>query len=153
MNIEDYLADEILIIKESGEMPEVAYHSTLYFLCQDEEGPQIQLNQPELLTLKKAVCHRYRTIIQRDLTPANRDKSLYRGMERAICNWDRLKLYCINEDFDYEEVRLEIADNLKTFLIKEREDMAQGQPTSINCTRDRLCHFLEEMGLADLAEI
>lgn len=152
MNKEDYLADEILIIKESGEMPEVAYHSALYFLCRDEEGPQIKLNDQDLLPLKKAICHRYRTIIKRDLTPDNRDKSIYRGMARAICNWQRLKLFCNNENFDYAGIKEEIAGEVTGFLAQEEADMADGRQSSINCHGEDLCLFLEEMGLGKLKD-
>ena len=97
MKKEDLLTDEVLIIEESGEMPEVAYHGTIYYLTRDPDGPSLTLDAQDHIPLKKAVIQRYMTIMIRDLTPDNRSKSLYRGLERCICNWQRLKLFSTRE--------------------------------------------------------
>jgi len=90
---EMYLEDEVLFIEESGEMPEVAMHSSLYFLCSDPEGPGLELRQEDRIPLKIAVLTRYQTIILRDLQPANRKKSIYRGLQRSAINWQRRKIW------------------------------------------------------------
>lgn len=37
---EGYLFDEVLILQDSGEIPEIAYHTSLYYLTEDPEGPE-----------------------------------------------------------------------------------------------------------------
>ncbi|MCK4838975.1 MAG: hypothetical protein KAS94_09220, partial [Desulfobulbaceae bacterium] len=81
------LADELLLVRHSGEIPEVALHGSIFFLTRDPNGPTIEITPAELLLLKKMVVSRYQEIIHRDLDPNNRDKGLYRGLGRCIINW------------------------------------------------------------------
>ena len=83
---EIYLGDEILILGDSGEIPEIAYHTTLHYLCDDPEGPGLTLEPEDFHRLREPVVARYRWIIMRDLDPANRDKRIYRGVARSIAN-------------------------------------------------------------------
>ena len=99
-----HLADELLIVRHSGEIPEVALHGSIFFLTRDPDGPTIDITPAELLLLKKMVVARYREIITRDLDANNRDKGLYRGLARCICNWQRLKRFCQREDFATDSV-------------------------------------------------
>jgi len=142
------LAEEILIVRHSGEIPEVAYHGSLYYLTDDEEGPQLSLSDEDRRQLKEQVVARYKEIMLRDLTPENRDKSLYRGLARCIVNWHRLCQFCEREQHSMNGVREEIAEALLHFLHHEARDVAGGKrKSSINCTQDELCAFLDEMGL------
>lgn len=148
MHKEDILADEVLIIEESGEMPEVAYHGAVYFLTKDPEGPRLKLDARDHVPLKKAVITRYLTIMTRDLTPDNRSKSIYRGLERCICNWQRLRLFSNRESLDISHVREKIARELFIFLKTERDDVNGGKcPTCINCSKADLENFIRELGL------
>jgi len=150
-----HLHDELLIVRHSGEIPEVALHSSIYFLTRDPDGPVIDLSQEELLLLKKMVLARYQEIINRDLDPDNRDKSLYRGLARCICNWQRLKRFCRREGFATDSFRKEIAGGIITLLNKESLDIAtQKRTASINCTALELTEFLDELGInfADLPD-
>ncbi|MHB1014801.1 MAG: hypothetical protein ACYC2W_05950, partial [Desulfurivibrionaceae bacterium] len=70
---ESLLAEEILIVRHSGEIPEIAFHSSLYYLCEDPAGPQLTLREKELDILRQQVVARYRDILLRDLSPENRD--------------------------------------------------------------------------------
>ena len=145
-----WLADEILMLNDGGEMPEVAYHSSLYFLCQDPDGPQLELDEADLLALKGAVVGRYKTIIMRDLTPENRFTSIYRGVERSCANWQRLEGYGRREGLTtlVDDMRPEIARALLAFLRQEYHDVVEaGQPTSINCDATRLNEFGTALGL------
>ena len=142
------LAEEILIVRHSGEIPEVAYHGSLYYLTDDEEGPQLSLSDEDRRQLKDQVVARYKEIMLRDLAPENRDKSLYRGLARCIVNWQRLCQFCRREHHGMEGVREEVADALMHFLHHEAGDVAEGRrKSSINCTSDELHAFLIEMGL------
>lgn len=146
---EFYLSEEVLIVRHSGEIPEVAYHGSVFFLTADPEGPQLLLDDRDLALLKDQVIARYRELILRDLTPANRDKSIYRGLKRCITNWQRLCRFCANEHRETTGVRTEVAAALERFLVKENKDIAAGRRTaSINCTAAELDGFRKELGLA-----
>ena len=148
MRKEDFLDDEVLIIEESGEMPEVAYHGAVYFLTKDPDGPGLTLEEKDHIPLKKAVVSRYMTIMTRDLTPENREKSIYRGLERCICNWQRLKLYSERENIDISHVRIKTARELTSFLKSERDDVFHRKcPTAINCSKADLENFMRDLGL------
>ncbi len=43
-----YLEEELLLIENSGEIPEVAYHGSLYFLREDPDGPALNLSDEDL---------------------------------------------------------------------------------------------------------
>ncbi|MBC8317653.1 MAG: hypothetical protein H8E41_07075 [Desulfobulbaceae bacterium] len=148
MHKEDILTDEALIIEESGEMPEVAYHGAIYYLTRDPDGPSLTLEQQDHLPLKKAVIQRYTTIMIRDLTHENRSKSLYRGLERCICNWQRLKLFSTRENMDISHVRQKTAQELVAFLKMESSDVGKGKYEScVNCSRTDLEEFIRDLGL------
>ena len=148
MQKEDLLTDEVLIIEESGEMPEVAYHAAIYYLTKDSDGPELTLKTEDHLPLKKAVIQRYMTIMIRDLTPDNRSKSLYRGLERCICNWQRLKIFSSRENLDISHVREKTAQKLVAFLKQESDDVGSGKYEScVNCSRTDLEEFILDIGL------
>jgi hypothetical protein len=142
------LADEFLLVRHSGEIPEVALHSSLYYLTRDPAGPGITLAGRDLALLKDAVQERYREIILRDLDPENRDKGLYRGLARCLANWGRLSRFCRREGRDVGEIRREVAKALQHFIARELEDVLSGSRVScINCTRLEFEHLLAELGL------
>ena len=154
-NKKDYIEEEALIVRHSGEIPEVAYHSSLYYLTKDVEGPQLELNEKDLLQLKKIVVERYCEIIRRDLNPDNRDKTIYRGLSRSYANWLRLTKFCMRDNFQIEEIRTEMAMLLKKFLHNEaKEVFSRERKTSINLSMDLLDNFRNELGLSpkDLPE-
>ena len=80
------LEEEWLLVRHSGEIPEVALHASLHFLCEDEDGPGLVLTAEEVKPLQEAALTRYQEIILRDLDVANRDLSLFRGHRRANHN-------------------------------------------------------------------
>lgn len=151
-----YLEDEVFIIEDAGgEMPEVAMHGSLYYLCNDPEGPGLFLEKQDHLPLKKAVFNRYQTIILRDLQPENRKKSIYRGMIRSAINWQRMKLFAEAENLAIDQVRRKVAAALVAFLEQEISAVKQrGESSCINCSRQTLGEFARELGLCseDLAE-
>lgn len=142
------LDDEVLIIEDGGEMPEVTMHSSLHFLCQDPEGPRVTLGHQELGRLKQAVVKGYRRIIVRDLTPANRGKGHYRGLARGAVNWRRLTRFCRREGLDPAPVAAEVRELLARFLEVEYEEVRrEGRKSCINCTGSELQAFFGELGL------
>lgn len=148
------LAEETLIIRNSGEIPEVTYHSSLYYLTKDPDGPGLCLAISDLRVLQEAVLARYRTIILRDLTCDNRDRSLYRGLKRCVANWQRLTLFAAREGWDIELLRAEVRDALRFFMAQEQDDIKSGRrQTCINCGADELAWLAREVGCAaDLLE-
>ncbi|MFO7761650.1 MAG: hypothetical protein R6V20_08585 [Desulfobia sp.] len=149
-NKQELLNNEILMIEYSGEMPEVAFYESLYFLTEDPEGPGINLDYHDQLPMKKAVIRRYMFIILRDLNPENRNKSIYRGLKRSIINWERLKKYSQKEGLDIAEVKKKTVRSLMSFLEKEREDvMEKRRVSSLNCSIKELEKFAGDLGLQE----
>ena len=123
-----YLDEELLLVQNSGEIPEVAYHGSLHFLTADPDGPLFCLSEQELLPLKKAVYERYRRILLRDVNPNFRNKRIFRGLLRCIANWQRFCNFCNREHFDHRETRQEIQKALQLYLCREMEDVGKGRP-------------------------
>jgi hypothetical protein len=149
----DILAEEAFLVLNSGEIPEVALHSSLHYLTADPEGPGINLVDEDILPLKDAVIGRYRTIILRDLTPENRGLRIYRGLARARANWQRLCRFCQRERKDIETLRAEVALALSDFIVRELTDVQGGSRVScVNCTVPELAELTAALGLlpADL---
>jgi hypothetical protein len=142
------LAEEMLLVRNSGEIPEVALHGSLYFLSEDPEGPGLELTEADRALLEEQVLARYREIICRDFTPENRDRSFYRGLARAAVNWRRLAEFCRNTARNAESYRAETAMALLEFLVRESAEVKEGHRcSSINCTAAFLTDFARELGL------
>ena len=136
------LADELLIVRHSGEIPEVALHGSLWHLTGSPDGPGRELVEVEVLALKGMVVERYREMILRDLEPANRNKSFYRGVARAAVNWHRLEKFCRREGLELELLRAEIGAALVALLCLELAEVAAGRPVpALNCFGEELWRF------------
>jgi len=143
-----HLADELLIVRHSGEIPEVALHGSLHFLTCAPDGPALVLSETEVRALKGMVVERYREIIQRDLEPANRDLTLFRGLTRAAVNWRRLEKFCRQEGLALEELREETRQGLLAMVRQEVAEVALGLRTpSINCPAEELRRFAKAVAL------
>ena len=133
------LEEETFILRDSGEIPEIAFHSTLHFLTEDEEGPAMFLTSEELKLLQDAALFRYREIVLRDLDPANRDLSLYRGVCRTIYNWQRMLDFCNRIGRDASSFKKTVGEALVGFLVRELADVKNGSRiSSINCSVQQL---------------
>ncbi len=140
------LEEEAFYILHSGEIPEVALHSSLYYLAQDPEGPGISLEKEELYSLKESVVKRYREIILRDLAPMNRDKSLYRGVARCIANWQRLSKFCSQENWQIEGIRAEVGAALVLFVKQELADVKEKRRRScVNCNINEIQNLIDDL--------
>lgn len=146
---ESLLAEELLLVRHSGEIPEIAFHGSLYYLCKDPAGPRLTLRQKELALLRQQVVARYRKILLRDLRPENRDARIYRGLKRCLCNWKRLGKFCARQGLGIEAtLRLEIAESLRCFLRQEADEVRAGlRQSCLNCAREELDAFVRELGL------
>ena len=147
------LEEEWLLVRHSGEIPEVALHASLHYLCDDEVGPRLILADEELRPLQDAVLERYREIILRDLDAANRDRSLFRGIKRALHNWYRFARFSDKIDCPYEEFRSIAAQALVLYLQQELSEVCSGKrSSSINCTTEAIVAFAHTLGI-DPAEL
>ena len=142
----ELLDNEWHLVRDSGEIPEVAYHSSLYYLTQDDNGPHLQLSDEEIDRLLTAARERYRDIILRDMLPENRGKSLYRGLKRSMENWRRFTVFRQRYKVEYLSLQREAAGALQAFLASE---IACGifPSASLNCSLQELLAFAHELGL------
>ena len=142
------LEEEYLLVRHSGEIPEVALHASLHYLCEDEEGPAFILSAEELQLLHDAVLDRYREIILRDLDVANRDLSLYRGVNRALFNWRRFVRFSVQIYVPYTDFQREAGRALLTYLQREVADIHSGvRASSVNCSALTLQTFVDALEL------
>lgn len=141
------IEEEVFVVQHSGEIPEVTLHESIYHLTEDLDGPGLMLDNKDIFYLKQAVISRYRTIILRDLDPANRDKSIYRGLARCMVNWQRLEKFCYRENMDFRIIQNETANALKKFFDNEIKDMQSGSRSScINCSHHEIETFVSSLG-------
>ncbi len=142
----ELLENEWFHVRYSGETPEIALHSSLYFLTEDAEGPGLQLKDKEWLKLLEAAAKRYADIIFRDILPENRDLAIYRGVLRSICNWRRYKRFCQRHDLEWRTMREDLVQTFVHFLKTEVRDIEEGlRESSINCSIEELQSFAIEL--------
>ena len=145
---ETIIFEELLMVRHSGEIPEVALHGSLYYLCEDAEGPRFILADEELQPLQSAALERYQEIILRDLDVANRDRPLFRGVRRAIHNWYRFARFSEKIGCPFEAFRAIAAKALMTYLHQELNDVRSGKRvSSLNCTTEALITFAYALGI------
>ncbi|HKJ65565.1 MAG TPA: hypothetical protein VJ969_09190 [Desulfopila sp.] len=146
---EDLLEDEWYHVRHSGEIPEIALHSSIHYLTEDGDGPGIELTPADLSRLHHAASRRYREIIFRDITPANRDETSYRGVLRTISNWRRYKRFCQRQALSIDTVKSELAVWLLSFLQREIDDVKGGvRSSSINCTFEDIASLAVELDIS-----
>jgi hypothetical protein len=140
------LEEEVIILRNSGEIPEITLYSSIYFLEDDEDGPQIKLREAELHLLYHAALARAREIVLRDLNPDNRGLSLYRGPARSIANWHRLQNFCRRIGWEQRGFNETVSRALLNFLEQECADMKQSlRESSVNCTAEEIRAFCREL--------
>lgn len=145
---EAILAEEWLLVRHSGELPEVALHGGLFYLGEDAQGPRLVLTREEIACLQQAALARYQEIILRDLDTANRDRSLFRGIRRAHHNWYRLVRFCDKFQHDADGFRTLAAKALLSYLEMEQGEVCSGaRAPSINCTAEAVRTFALALGV------
>jgi len=142
----ELLEEEWYHVRHSGEIPEIALHGSLYHLTEDDEGPRISLGSEALEFLQDAARQRYFEMILRDITPANRDATMYRGVLRAISNWRRFKRFCQRHQMSQGTVRDKIGQQFLLFLENEVSDVQGGlRQSCINCTIEDIVSVTAEL--------
>lgn len=140
--------NEWFIVRYSGETPEIAYNSAIYYLSRAKDGPRLQLDEKQVGLLKNAAVDRYREIVLRDLQHANCTKSIYRGVSRSIVNYQRFCKFCERQQLDPSVIRNNAAETLLKFLETEREQLqSTNRPTIINCTYEELQNYAVLLGV------
>jgi len=152
MNLAELLENEWYMVRHSGEIPEIALNSSLYFLTRAKDGPHLKLTAEQLETLQQAAVERFREIILRDLDHDNVDTSVYRGIARSYANYQRFIAFCQRQQLDATVLRGEAAEALHNFLSRELAEVeALNRTTVLNCSHAEICEYaaLLEVGLED----
>ena len=145
--------DEWYIVRYSGEIPEIAFNSAIYYLTRAKDGPLLTLSEEQNHFLKKAAFDRYHEIVIRDLLHENHKKSIYRGIKRSIDNYHRLRKFCSRQQLDLNEIREEAARLLPLFLKTEINQVKRYARVSIiNCTYGELQQFADDLQVPLSAE-
>jgi hypothetical protein len=146
-NLKEILEDEWYLVRHSGETPEIALHSAVYYLTRAKDGPKATLDKEYLNTLREAAVERFSEIILRDLRHANYGTAIYRGLNRSIINYRRFCTFCLRQKVDPGEVRKQTAEALQDFLVQELSDVRSGKPPIIDCSHRELQIFAAELGI------
>lgn len=142
------IENEWYIVRHSGETPEIAYHSAIYYLTRAATGPQLNLAESQVCRLKSAAVERYKEIVLRDLLHTNCNTSAYRGIARSIVNYGRFSLFCARQQLADPGIRKLAASALQTFLETERALVQKGRlPSIINCSYRELQDFAALLGV------
>lgn len=117
----DHLEDEALMIETAGEMPEVALAESLHHLG--------ALPPDQLRALRAATARAYLKLIVRDLDYASVGQGLFRGLERALANLQRLTTFLasINEQLSPGDMHF-LNSMLEDYLAREAAALAAGRP-------------------------
>jgi hypothetical protein len=144
------IEDELFLLRDSGELPEIAYHSSIYYLTEDQDGPGLVLTESEKSLLQEAALERCQKIVLRDLVPDNRGLRMYRGPRRSIYNWQRYCKFCRRTRRPVDELfRTKVAQAFINFIQQEMRDLAEGEgSSSVNCGQEDLIFFAEQVGIS-----
>ena len=142
------LEDEWLIVRNSGEIPEITYHASLYFLEKDPHGPAITLSDEQKRYLQEAAVARYREIVLRDLQIENFAKTIYRGVRRTIYNWHRYQAFCARQELHSGSFNEVVGEALVRFLEQGCRAAGKELPEQfVNCTVHELLQFMNDIGV------
>lgn len=145
-DLEQLLEDEWYIVRYSGEIPEIAYNSALYYLTRAKDGPAVTLSSVQLQMLKNAAIDRFREIILRDIDHSYTVTSAYRGVKRSIDNWFRFMRFCERQDVDPAVLRTEVCEQLSHFLSIPRDEWQLSVGQIFNCPYQELTVFFKSIG-------
>ncbi len=146
MSVTELLENEWLIVRNSGEIPEITYHASLYHLEKDPLGPGAELTNVQKQHLKDAAVERYHEIILRDIQIGNFPKTIYRGVRRTIYNWHRYQAFCARQGLECRKFRQTVATTLLHFLEQGVNAVGESLPEQfLNCRFDELRQFAEEL--------
>jgi hypothetical protein len=147
-DVEELVENEWYIVRNSGEIPEIAYNSSIYYLTRAASGPSLQLSVKQLKMLKDAATERYLEIVLRDLDHSNAGTSIYRGVARSICNYERFCSFCARQQIRPEIVQVPAAKALALFLRVELSLFEKlGSSSALNCSFRQLQQYANVLGV------
>jgi hypothetical protein len=152
--LSEILENEWYLVRYSGETPEIALHSAIFHLSEDQDGPKIHLDHEQLAMLKKAAADRFSEIILRDLQHVNIGSKAYRGIGRAIVNFKRFLTFCERQKYDPEPTRRQTAAAFSHFMATEIAVVSSGMRQSIvNCSYKELLELSNILAVNLLTEL
>lgn len=148
-DLTETIENEWYVVRHSGETPEIAYNSAIYYLTRAKDGPHVCLTEQQINLLKDAAVDRYTEIVLRDLQHVNCSKSIYRGIGRSIINYRRFCMFCVRQHMEVTQVRSQAAEALQIFIDTEIYHILHlGRSPIINCTFEELQNYAVELGVA-----
>ncbi len=148
----ELVEDEWYLIRDSGELPETAFHASLYYLQSHPDGPHLQLDVAQRQFLFSAAQERFEEIILRDLDFTARETPAARGLGRAIINYQRFATFCRRqrqEELFAASVGGKLCPALQNFLLAARE-----MPGAVvHCSVKELESFAAQLGASLPAEV
>ena len=148
IDIESLIENEWYTVRYSGEIPEVALHSALYHLSEDPAGPQIELSAEQRSLLLEGTSQRYLEITLRDLLPENLVTGSYRGIKRALINWQRFLRFCSLYHLDSSDCRRIVGTALAELLDADLTVLSKAdRGRMFNCTVEELKLFMQLLKL------
>jgi len=147
-NLEEIIENEWYLVRYSGETPEIAFNSAIYYLTRSKQGPGVSLGDDQFDQLRKAAVDRYAEIVVRDLQHDNHNTSVYRGLSRSIVNYNRFCAFCRRHQMDWPDVRYKAAQALLAFIEREIEEIKDsGRKSIIDCTYSEVKKYATELGV------
>ena len=144
---DELVENEWYIVRNSGEIPEIAYNAAIYFLTRAADGPQLILQDAQRGQLLQAAVDRYEEIVLRDLYHENIETPGYRGVARSLCNYERFEQFCKRQKLSPSGLRKTTAELYATFLqIESRRLEVPSNKTVINCSFAQLKGFAVTLG-------
>ena len=118
--VPSWLEDEVMLVENAGEMPQVALAESLYHLG--------DIAQEDRDLLRAAAVRAYLSIIERDLEPAHVGQPQFRGLERAGDNLERLGAFLRGLGWPPPAGRwAELAPRLAAYLRGEKAALDHGR--------------------------
>lgn len=146
--MEELFENEWYLVRYSGETPEIAFNSAMYYLTRSKQGPKMTLAAHQVDLLLSAAVDRSTEIIVRDLIHENHNTSVYRGISRSIINYYRFCAFCSRQQMDPSAVRNKAAQALQLFIEREIAETANGGRSSIiDCSYSEIEKYAAELGL------
>jgi len=158
---QEVLEEEWLIVRHSGEIPEIALHSALYYLTDDPDGPRLQLSGEERESLQEAAATRYHEIMHRFVAFCKRqDRTDYTSTEpdkaRRSLHGQILRHRSATTEALLHLVQKSRQSNGKTstdagrsLSIYGADDTGPSLACSFNCTFHEFTLFARELGITE----
>ncbi|MEN8190692.1 MAG: hypothetical protein ABFS19_12675 [Thermodesulfobacteriota bacterium] len=145
----DIIDDEYLVVRHSGEIPEIALNSSFHYLTADREGPGYLLRPDEIEILRRGALERFQEIILRDLDYNNRNKTIYRGLQRLLHNWTRYGDFCRRQELSDGGFQIRVLSALH-HLFQEIKNLPDDPAISLvcNCRKEHFASFAGEIGIS-----